>query len=178
MSRRLTGWVLTAAAIAAGPAPALCSSDLNNNLGQHFRPTVAHVGSVQPLREGIRSLAGDDRDYTNCLEVNPGQFMAFRNGTVLHLESGLPTKDASKGPPVDIYEPERPEEGILGEIARAKRGGADQAMPPGPLLIGRDLPPSGMVQPDHIKAACGIPGGLTLLVPAMRELRRAAGAMS
>jgi len=173
MSRRLTGWVLTAAAIAALPAPALSSNDPNNNLGQDFRPTVAHVGSIQPLRDGIRSLAGDDGDYTNCLEVNPGQFTVLRNGAVQQPQSGLPTIAAGKGPPVDIYIPDHPAEGIVGEIARAKRGAADQATS-GPLLIDRNLPPNGTVRPEHVKAACGIPRGLTLLVPGERESRSAA----
>lgn len=174
MSRRLTGWVLTAA-IAALPAPALSSNDLDQDLDQDFQPTVTHVGSMPLLRDGIRSLAGDDRDYTDCLEVNPGQFMVLRNGMILHLESGFPTKNAERSAPVDIYIPEHPEEGIVGEIARAKSGAAEQAMPP--LLIDRDLLPNGTVQLDHIKAACGIPRGLTLLAPAVRESRRAADAI-
>lgn len=146
MSRRLTGWVLTAAVIAALPAPALSSNDPTNNLGPDFRATVA----------------GDDGDYTGCLEVTPGAFTGPRNGAVQQSQSGLPAMAAGKGPPVDIYLPEHPAEGIVAEIASAKRSAADQALQPGPMLI------------DHIKAACGIPRGLTLLVPVERELRSAA----
>jgi len=169
MSRRLTGWVLTAAMIAAGPSSALSSNDLDQDLGREFQPTVTHVGAMPLLRDGTRSLAGNDRDYTDCLEVTPKEFALLQNGMVLHLESGLPTKGVEKSAPVDIYIPDRPEQGIVGEIARAKRGAADQAMPLGPLLIDRDLLPNGTVQADHIKAACGIPRGLTLLVPAVRS---------
>jgi hypothetical protein len=77
-----------------------------------------------------------------------------------------------KGPPVDVYIPGHPAEGIAGEIARAKGGAGDQATP-GPLLIDRNLPPNGTARPAQIKAACGIPRGLTLLVPAARESRPA-----
>jgi hypothetical protein len=71
---------------------------------------------------------------------------------------------AGKGPPVEIYVREHSAEDIAAEIARAKRGAADQAMP-GPLLIDRNLP-NGAARPDQIKAACGIPRGLTLFAPA------------
>jgi hypothetical protein len=151
MSRRLTGWVLTAAVIAALPAPALSSNDPSNNLGQDFRPAAAHVGSVQPSREGSQPLAGSDGDDTNCLEVTSAQ----------QPRGGM---GAAKGAPVDIYLPEHPAEGIAAEIARAKRDATGQAMPE-PLLIDRNLP-SGAGRPDQIKAACGIPRGLTLRVPA------------
>ena len=155
MSRRLTGWVLTAAVIAALPAPALSSNDPNNDLGPDFR----------------RAVAGDDGDYTRCLEVTPEASTGLRNAGAQPPQDGPPTIAAGKAPPVDIYLPEHPAEGIAAEIARAKRGAADQAMRPGPLLIDRNLPPNGTVQPDHIKAACGIPRGLTLLAPVERELR-------
>ena len=146
MSRRLTGWVLTAAVIAALPAPALSSNDSSNIPGRDFKPTAGPVDSP--------SLVGEDGDFTNCFEVTP----------VLQPQAGLP-RAAGKGPPVDIYVSEHPTEGIAGEIARAKRGAADQAMP-GSLLIDRNLPPNGTARPDQIRAACGIPGGLTLLAPA------------
>jgi hypothetical protein len=155
MSRRSTGWVLTAAVIAALPAPALSSNDPINNLGQDARPAIAAVGSLQPSREGIRPLAGDDGDFTNCLEMTPPQ----------QPRGGLSGTAAGKGPPVDIYVREHSTADIAGEIARAKRGAADQAMPE-PLLIDRNLPPNGTARPDQIKAACGIPRGLTLFAPA------------
>jgi hypothetical protein len=153
MSRRWTGWVLTAAAIAAGPAPALSSNDLHQDPDQAVRPTVTHAGAVPLLR-----VAGDDGDYTHCLEVTPVQ----------QPHSGLQTMAAGKGPPVDVYVPEHRAEGIAAEIARAKGGTADQATS-GSLLIDRELPPNGMARPDQIKAACGIPRELTLLVPARPE---------
>jgi hypothetical protein len=143
MSRRLTGWVLTAAVIAALPAPALSSNDSSTIPGRDFKPTV------------VPSVVGEDGDFTNCFEVTP----------VLQPQGRLPGMAAGKGPPVDIYVREHPTEGIAGEIARAKRGAADQAMP-GSLLIDRTLTPNGTARPDQIKAACGIPGGLTLLPPA------------
>ena len=142
MSRRLTGWVLTAAVIAALPAPALSSNDSSNIPGRDFRPTA------------VPSLVDEDGDFTNCFEVTPG----------LQPQVGLP-RAGGKGPPVDIYVGEHPTEGIAGEIARAKRGAAGQAMP-GSLLIDRTLTPNATVRPDQIKAACGIPGGLTLFTPA------------
>ena len=155
MSRRLTGWVLTAAVIAALPAPALSSNDPISNPGQDFRPTVAPVGSLRPSPEGSQPLAGSDGDFTNCLEVAPAQ----------QPQGGLPGMAVAKGPPVDIYMRDRSTADIAGEIARAKRGAADQ-MAPGPLLIDRNLPPNGTARPDQIKAACGIPRGLTLFAPA------------
>jgi hypothetical protein len=155
MSRRLTGWVLTAAVIAALPAPALSSNDPITNPGQNARPAIAAVGSLQPSREGIRPLAGGDGDFTNCLEVTPVQ----------QPRGGLSGMAAGKGPPVDIYVCEHSTADIAGEIARAKRGAADQAMP-GSLSIDRKLPPNGTARPDQIRAACGIPGGLTLFAPA------------
>jgi hypothetical protein len=139
--------MLTAAVIAALPASALSSNDPSNIPGRDFKPTAGSVGSP--------SLIGDDGDFTNCFEVTP----------VLQPQGGLPGMAAGKGPPVDIYVREHPTEGIVGEIARAKRGAADQAMP-GSLLIDRNLTPNGTARPDQIKAACGIPGGLTLLPPA------------
>ena len=139
MSRRLTGWVLTAAVIAALPAPALSSSDPSNIPGRDS------VGSP--------SLIGVDGDFTNCFEVMP----------VLQPQAGLP-RAAGKGRPVDVYVREHPTEGIASEIARAKRGAADLAVP-GSLLIDRNLTPNVTARHDQIRAACGIPGGLTLLAP-------------
>ena len=163
MSRRLTGWVLTAAVIAALPAPALSSNDPSNIPGQDFRPTVAPAGSLQPSRVRIQFLVEDDGDYTNCLEVSPVQ----------RPQSGLPTMTTGKGPPVDVYIPGHPAESIAGEIARAKGGAADQVTPR-PLLIDRNLPPSGTTPPDQIKAACGIPRGLTLFAPTAADRGRGA----
>jgi hypothetical protein len=145
MSRRLTGWVLTAAVIAALPAPALSSSDPSNTLGRDFKPTAGSVGSP--------SLIGDDGDFTNCFEVTP----------VLQPQAGLP-RAAGKGRPVDVYVREHPTESIASDIARAKRGAPDLAVPKS-LLIDRNLTPNATARPDPIRAACGIPGGLTLLAP-------------
>jgi len=143
MSRRLTGWVLTAAVIAALPAPALSSNDSRNIPGPDFTPTA------------VPSLVGEDGDFTNCFETTP----------VLQPQVGLAGTAAGKGPPVDIYVREHPTASIAGDIARAKRGAADPAMPES-LLIDRNLPPNGTARPDQIRAACGIPGGLTQLAPA------------
>ena len=145
MSRPWTGWVLTAAVMAALPAPALSSNDTSNESGQDLRPML--------------SVAGDDGDYTNCLEVSPGR----------QPQDALQTM---KGPPVDVYVRGRPAGGIAADIARAKRGAADAATPE-PLLIDRDLATTATARPAAIKAACGIPRGLTLLVPVERESRAA-----
>jgi hypothetical protein len=175
MSRRLTGWVLTAAAIAAGPAPALSSNDLNKNLGQEFQPTVTPVGSMQLLRDGIRYLAGDDTDYTDCLEImTPREYAVLRGGRVLVLHQPYPTSSANGNLRFDSGMSSDADEQLLGAIDRSKQASSGHATLPWPSIPTGKLLPEGKVQPEHVKAACGIPRGLTLLAPAERELRPAA----
>ena len=153
MSRRLTGWVLTAAVIAALPAPALSSNDPSNIPGRDFKPT------------DFPSLVGQGGDFTNCFEVTP----------VLQPQGGLATMTTGKGPPVDVYIADHRVGSLAGEIARAKRSPADRAIS-GSLLLDRSPPSNGTARPDQIKAACGIPRGLTLLAPTgMTALSASAG---
>jgi len=176
MSRRLTGWVLTAAVIAAGPAPALSRNDLDQGLGQDFQPTAMHVGAMPLLRDGIRSLAGDDRDYTDCLEVmTPREFAVLRGGKV--LVQPYPTSNANSKIRIDSGMAGDADEQLLGAIDRSKHASSGQAMLPWPSVPSGELQPEGKVQAEHVKAACGIPRGLTLLAPSAREPRPAAAAM-
>lgn len=166
MSRRLTGWVLTAAMIAALPAPALSSNDPINNLGRDFRPTVTPLGSTQLLRDGMGSLAGDDNDHTDCLEVmTPREFTVLHGGKLLVVQRPYPKSNANGADRFDRGMAGDADEQLLGIIDPGKHFSSGQAMLP-----------EGKVRPDHVRAACGIPGGLTLLAPVVRELRPAAGA--
>jgi len=152
MSRRWTGWVLTAAAIAAGPAPALSSNDFPQTL----QTIVAQADAVPP--------AGG---HTDCLEiVTPREFMALRNGKVLVLNQPYPSSKANANVRFDSGMAGEADERLLGAIDRSKRATAGQAMLPWPSLPAGKLMPGGAVQPAEVRAACGIPKGLTLLTPA------------
>jgi hypothetical protein len=137
MSRRWTGWVLTAAAVAAGPAPALSSNDPSNPYAeQHLRAT----------------LAGGDGDYTNCLEVTtPREAVAGHSGRILVLQQPYPGSKANGDLRFEADTPSDADESLRRAIERSKGPGFDPVM---------------LRWPAQVRAACGIPGGLTLLVPA------------
>ncbi len=177
MSRRLTGWVLIAAVIAA--LPALSSNDPDQDLGRDFQPTVTHLGPMQLLRDGLRSLAGDDRDYTDCLEVMaPREITVLRGGRILVLGRPYPTSNANGNIQIDSGMSGDADEQLLGAIDRSKHPSSGQAILPWPSVPSGEQLPEGRVQPEHVKAACGIPRGLTLLAPDEEEPRWVAGAMS
>jgi len=161
MSRRWTGWVLTAAAIAAGPAPALSSNQ-----------------SPQPLLAILAQAAPAD-GYTPCLEVaTPPEPLVLRNGEVLVLDRPYPPSEAKS----DL----RFEGGMAGDvddrlgaaIDHSKRAASGQAMLPWPSLPAGKRAPEGTVQPTEARAACGIPKGLTLLAPAAASSTASAIMMS
>ena len=155
MSRPWTGWVLTAAAIAAGPAPALSSNDLSETLGPGY--PVAQADAVPP--------AGG---YTDCLEVvTPREFMVLHNGKVLVLDRPYPSSKANATLRFDSGMAGEADDRLLGAIDRSKRAAAGQAMLPWPSLPAGKLMPEGAVQPTQVRAACGIPRGVTLLTPAV-----------
>jgi len=133
MSRPWTGWVLTAAAIAAGPAPALSS----NESPRPLQAILAQAAAVPPAGGG-----------TDCLElVTPPEFKVLHNGEVLVLKKPYPTSKAD------------------GDI----RSDAARVMLPRLSLPEGTLLPDGAMQPAQVRAACGIPKGLTLLSPALVE---------
>jgi hypothetical protein len=153
MSRRLTGWVLTAAVIAAGPAPALSNNDPNETQG--FRPVVAQADAVPP--------AGG---YTDCLEVtNPRDVTGVRGGEIPVLKGPYPSNKANGDVRFERGMAGDADERLLGAIDRSKRAGTGPAMLPWPSLPEGKLMPEGAVQPTQVRAACGIPKGLTLLLP-------------
>jgi hypothetical protein len=160
MLRRWTGWVLTAAAVAAGPAPALSSNDPSNPYGQDGPPSIM---AVQPPRAGIWPIAGGDGDYTNCLELTASsEAMAVHSGRVLVLEQPYPASRANRDLRFNADTSSGADESLRRAIEHGK-GVGGQAMLPS-LSEGK-LMPEGSAQPEHVRAACGIPGGMTLLLP-------------
>ena len=154
MSRRWTGWVLTAAAIAAGPAPALSSNDPS----QASQPTVAQADVVPP--------AGG---YTDCLEVTPQRVVpTARGGGIVILKMPYPTNKANGDLSLDNGMSTGAAEQLGATIERSKGASAGEDMQ-WLLLPDSKLVLQGAVQPAEVRAACGIPKGLTLLVPT-REL--------
>jgi len=150
MSRRWTGWVLTAAAIAAGPAPALSS----NESPQTQRTIVAQADAL-PAAGG----------YTDCLEVvTPREFMVPHNGKVLVLDRPYPSSTANANLRFDSGMAGDADEQLRSAIARSTGNGSGEAAPWLLLPEGKLVPP-GAVQPTAVRAACGIPRGLTLLAP-------------
>ena len=136
MSRRWTGWVLTAAAIAAGPAPALSSNDPSNPyLQQQPRAT----------------LAGGEEDYSNCLEVaTPREAAVGRSGRILVLEQPYPGSKANGDLRFEADTSSGADESLRRAIESSKGPGSGQTI---------------TVRPAQVRAACGIPRGMTLLAP-------------
>jgi hypothetical protein len=148
MSRRLTGWVLTAAAIAAGPAPALSSNDPNQIPGQSFQTTVAQADALPS---------------SDCLEVTTPH-EAVKGGDVVVLKRPYPTSEANGDVGVDSVLSGDTDEQLRSAIDGSKRAGSGEAMQWLLLPTGK-LMPQGAAQPTHVRAACGIPRGLTLRAP-------------
>lgn len=143
MSRRWTGWVLTAAAIAAGPAPALSS----NESPQTQRTIVAQAEALPP--------AGG---YADCLEVTtPHVVTAIQGGDVVVLKRPYPTSKANGDLRLDK------DMSTDTEAQLRSKGTSDAA--PWLLLPEGKVAPQGAVRPTAVHAACGIPKGLTLLAP-------------
>ena len=134
MCRRWTGWVLTAAAIAAGPAPALSSSETSNPyLQQQLRAT----------------LAGSEEDYSNCLELATPREATVRNsGKILVLHQPYPGSKANGDLRFEADTSSGADESLRRAIESSKGPGSGQ-----------------VIQPAQVRAACGIPRRLTLLVP-------------
>jgi hypothetical protein len=151
MSRRWTGWVLTAAAIAAGPAPALSSNDPLQTPGQGFATTVAQADAAPP--------AGG---YSDCLELTPPR-EAVKGGEVLVLKMPYPTSKANGDLRLNGMSGGADAQ-LRAAIERSKGDGAGEDMEW--LLLPDDkLVPQGVVQPTKVRSACGIPKGLTQLLP-------------
>ena len=150
MSRPWTGWVLTAAAIAAGPAPALSSKSPN-----HASTQVVAQGDAVPPVSG----------HTDCLEVTlPHVVVDVRRGEVFVLKGPYPTSKANGNLHLNKGIPAATDEQLRAWIERSKGDGADEDMQ-WLLLPDGKLVPKDDVQPTEVRAACGIPKGLTLLLP-------------
>lgn len=147
MSRRWTGWVLTAAAIAAGPAPALSSNDPSNPYRHDLPQTVMPADSRQP------SAVAQDGIYTDCLEVNPPRAaLAVRSDTITVLREPYPGSKANGDLRFDTSLPADIDPSLRSAIEQSKGAGA--------------AIPEGSARPARVRAACGIPRGVTLLAPA------------
>jgi hypothetical protein len=165
MSRRWTGWVLTAAAIAAGPAPALSSNDPSNAYPQDVPRSIMQASPPQPPRDGIGPVAGADGDYTNCLELAASrEAMAVHSGRTLVLHQPYPGSKANGDLRFNADTSSGADESLRRAIEHSKDIGTGEAMLPS-LPEGK-LMPEGTAQQEPVRAACGIPGGLTLLLPA------------
>src|SRR5262249_31788872 len=148
MSRRMTGWVLTAAAIAAGPAPALSSNDPSNPYGQDGPPSIMPA-AAQPSRAGIGPIAGGDGDYTNCLELTASsEAMAVHSGRVLVLEQPYPASRANRDLRFNADTSSGADESLRRAIEHGKGAGAGQVLLPS-LSEGK-LMPEGTRQPEHV----------------------------
>jgi len=147
MSRRWTGWVLTAAAIAAGPAPALSSNDPSNPYRRDLPQTAMPADSRQP------SAVAQDGTYTDCLEVAPPRAaLAVRGDTIPVLREPYPDSKANGDLRFDT--------GLPADIDPSLRSTIEQSKRPVAAM------PEGSARPARVRAACGIPRGVTLLAPA------------
>jgi hypothetical protein len=100
--------------------------------------------------------------------MTPREVMVLRGGKVLVLRQPYPTRNANGNLRFESGMAGDADEQLLGAIDRSKHAGSGQAMLPWPSIPTGKLLPEGKVQPEHVKAACGIPRGLTLLGPAVR----------